>query len=178
MELKTIHQGTSLYSLAAINERCGALERRAAKVHGEYHKKTRQADIKYNGLDPEDPGMGPIQTRLHEFGKVEGLVFGPRGSASKAVGELIKKMAKSGAERRWRQMGARSVIEARGIVTNRMRRSFGITACLAAARLKRERLGFALGDGEAASKRRRAQQFSWWNWWAEYSARFGVGGGR
>ena len=73
-------------------------------------------------------------------------------------------------------MGARSISEARGIITNRIKRSFGITACLAAARLKRERLGIALGDGPAASKRRRDEQFKHWNWFKEYQAQFGGGG--
>ena len=54
----------------------------------------------------------------------------------------------------WRSMGARSVVGARGVIKNRLRRMIGINAARANAVLKRERLGIALGNGPNAYKRR------------------------
>ena len=135
--------------------RCGALEKRESGIHGEYHHKARRADEKFNGLHPQDPAMGPIQTRLDEFGPIRGLVVGPRGSASSGLHKLIGEIAEMGAERVWRKMGARSVLEARGILVNRIRRGIGIAASRAAATLMIERLGIARGDGKRAARCRR-----------------------
>ena len=51
-------------------------------------------------------------------------------------------------------MGARSVVGARGVIKNRLRRMIGINAAKANAVLKRERLGIALGNGPHAYRRR------------------------
>ena len=64
-------------------------------------------------------------------------------------------MAEIGAERKWRSMGSRSWVEARGVLTNSVRRGIGIVATRAAARLMIGRLGVARGDGRAAAQRRR-----------------------
>ena len=64
-------------------------------------------------------------------------------------------IAEVGAEISWRAMGARSVLEARSTLINHIRRTIGITASRAAARLMIERLGVARGDGREAAKRRR-----------------------
>ena len=52
-------------------------------------------------------------------------------------------------------MRARSISEAVACLKTRILRSVGITAVLAAARLKRERFGILLGGGKAAMKRRK-----------------------
>ena len=68
-------------------------------------------------------------------------------------------MAAVGAERRWRAIGARSVRGARSVFVSRIRRSIGITAVRAAAKLKRERLQlFLSGGGARAAGRRTAGQ--------------------
>ena len=67
---------------------------------------------------------------------------------------LFTQMAKVGAERKWRIMGARSIPEARAVLKRRITRMVGNFAIRAAARLKREVLGIALGGGNAAAKAR------------------------
>ena len=158
MELKTIHQSKNNYPNYAIRARCGALEKRAAKIHDEYHVKARRIDVTANGLDPEDGGMGPCQAHLAEYGKIWGLVIGPSGSVSSDVHKLIGEIAKTGAERKWQVMGARSQEEAQGVIKGALRRRLGITAARAAARLKIARIGIARGDGKAAAKRRKKGQ--------------------
>ena len=154
-ELKTIHQGRTWWTRRTIGTRCGALEKRQVKIPGEYHKKARNCDSNYNGWDAANPIPGPMQTRLAEFGPIKGLVVGPRGPASSGLHELMVQIAEVGAEISWRAMGARSVLEARSTLINRIRRTIGITASRAAARLMIERLGVARGDGREAAKRRR-----------------------
>ena len=100
-------------------------------------------------------GPGPVEQRLAEFGQTRALVFGPRGECSKDVLWLINYMAQTGGERRWRDMRARSISEAVACLKTRILRSVGITAVLAAARLKRERFGILLSGGKAAMKRRK-----------------------
>ena len=182
MELKTIHQSKTNYPNRAIRTRCGALERRASKIHGEYHTKARKIDIRANGLDPEDGGMGPCQTHLNEYGKIWGLVIGPSGSGSEDVHKLITAIAENGAERKWQVMGARSQKEARGVIKGEIRRRLGITAARAAARLKISRIGIARGDGEAASKRRKTGRDARRNvaeeWYYRYGPKAHVGGQR
>ena len=117
--------------------------------------------------------VGPFQARLEEFGRIWALVIGPRGSASADVHALIDHIAEVGTEYHWQSMGARSPIEARGIIKARLRRSFGICAVRAAARLKISRLGIALGFGKAAKKRRADAHHNQRTMDEEYYYRFG-----
>ena len=162
--------------------RGGALEKRADKIHAEYHAKARKIDVVANGLNPEDGGMGPCQAHLNEYGKIWGLVIGPSGSVSSDVHKLMDEIAKVGAERKWQVMGARSQEEARGVIKGAPCRRLGITAARAAARLKIARIGIARGDGKAASKRRKkgrdARRTEAEEWYYRYGPRAHVGGQR
>ena len=82
-------------------------------------------------------------------------------------------MAAVASERKWRHMRARSALEAKGVIKARITRSLGIAAVRAAARLKLDRLGLALGDGHAAANRRSAAFARERSWAFEYSQRFG-----
>ena len=164
-------QGKSYFDARSVEDRCGGVERRARRVPSEYRRKARKADREYNDWDAESNGPGPVESRLAGFGTVRALVFGPRGEVSKDVERLIRKAAEVGAERRWRLMGARSQQEARAALLFMMRRSIGITAVRANAKMMRERLGLVLGNGAAASKRRRCAKQkernvdnNYWNW--------------
>ena len=85
---------------------------------------------------------------------------------------MIKHFAELGAERTWRDMGARSQIEGRASITASLRRSLGITAARSAARLKSDRLGIALGDGKAAARRRAFSSRFSRSLWEEYYSHF------
>ena len=119
--------------------------------------------------------MGPMERRLNNFGQIRSLVIGPRGEGSKDIHRLINMTSEIAAEHRWREMGARSVDEARIVFRGRMRRSIGITAVREAAKLKRERLGIVLGDGKAAETRRRWGAHFSRKMQEEYYACFGCG---
>ena len=80
-------------------------------------------------------------------------------------------MAAIGAERKWQRMGARSALEARAVIKGRLRRSVGITAVVAEAMLRSDRLGIVLGDGSAAAKRRKEAKTRFWSWRQEMARR-------
>ena len=147
-------RGASYYNAATVLDRCGGVEKRARAIPVEYRRKARNVDIKFNDWDHAQ-GPGPVETRLNGYGAIRGLVFGARGESSKDVARLIKLTATIAAERRWRELGARSVGDARNAIMHSVRRSLGIVAVREAAKLKRERLGIVLGNGSAASERRR-----------------------
>jgi len=173
-ELKTIAQCKTWYTKAAVTrKRGGAVEKRAKKLDKEASKKARSIDIKYNGLNPQDPGMGPVQARLESFGRVRSFVAGPRGGLSADVHEFINGVAETGAERMWRRMGARSPVEAKGVIKERVTRSLAITAFRGYARLIAERLGIALGDGRKAYARRAYARDEMRDWSEEYERQYG-----
>ena len=60
----------------------------------------------------------------------------------------------------------------------RLRRSVGITAVVAEAMLRSDRLGIALGDGKASAKRRKEAKTRYWTWRDEMSRRGTPFGGR
>ena len=84
--------------------------------------------------------VGPVEQRLRTFPRVHGLAFGGYGEASGAVEALRRVVAREQAQRRWRQMGARSPTEAAGILASQLRRRWGIAACRAQAELTLRRL--------------------------------------
>jgi len=178
-ELKIVNHCPTYFRADTVNVRCGGVRRRASKVHKEYVNKCRKADVEYNGFDPSTGGKGPMERRLAEFGQVRALVIGPRGEGSDDLHRFVTITSEIAAERRWRGIGARNQQEARSVIKGRMIRSIGITAVREAARMKRERLGVALGDASAANRtRQRAGQFAR-TMREEYYASFGRGpGGR
>ena len=80
----------------------------------------------------------------------------PRGECSADLHELVRKCGEVTAERTWRKTGARNVYEAKASITEGIYRRLGIAAVLANARMKRERLGIAFGDGASAAATRNA----------------------
>lgn len=162
-ELKTVHHGKTYFNRRTVDIRNGGVEKRAGTINAEYQKKAREADRKWGpggGWDRGAQGPGPVEQRLAEFGQVRSLVVGPRGEVSKDMVWLVSAMATVGAERKWRTMGARSIPEARAVLKRRFTRMVGNFSIRAAARLKREVLGIALGGGAAAAKaRERAKRF-------------------
>ena len=123
---------------------CGPVERRADKVPGEYTKKARITDEKFNGC-PRNGPPGPVLRKLQEYGRVCPLVIGPFGEINGDFDKFIVELANFGAEGSWRQMGARSLKEARACNVAFVRRSVGICATRQNAQLKERALGMVVG---------------------------------
>ena len=66
-----------------------------------------------------------------------------------------------GAARSWRQMGARNVLEARGLIKKMALETLGIAAVRANARCKLDRAAAALGGLEGSAARRRSDRYNY-----------------
>ena len=87
------------------------------------------------------------------------LVVGSYGEASKDLLNLMHEIAKVGATRCWRDMGARDALEG----YTRLRRRLGITAVRARARMLVNRVNRVLDgpSGRLAAERRAANRSNW-----------------
>ena len=107
------------------------------------------------------PGeVGPVETKLHAYDPVRGLVFGARGEASPDVERLISQLAAKGAVHFWKEMRAASPVEARGALAWMLRRRIARTVLRENARLKLERMEQVGRGAAAAIDRRRAQHLA------------------
>ena len=86
-DTKCIHAGSTHYSTAAQRVRCGAVERRAAKVAVDYEANARRKDEKYNRTQRGE--VGPVLARLRTYPPVQGVVWGAYGESNKLVETLI-----------------------------------------------------------------------------------------
>ena len=134
-DVKTIHRGGCHYS-GGLNRRMqsGAVMGRAQKVNRDYLRAARNLDRRHSAA-----GTTPIEDRLKSFTEVRGLVFGAYGEASRDVHLLLGVCATEIAKKRWREMGARTLEEARGFIIGQLRRRIGLVAteAMASHRLNR-----------------------------------------
>mgnify|MGYP000476727423 CR=1 FL=1 len=170
-EYKCINTCASYHNSSTLKKRCGGVEKRASMINGEYIRKAKAADKKYNRFDNRNGAKGPMELRLQELGFVWGIISGPRGEVSKDLHKLVETLAKLAGERRWRELGARGVQDAQGHYSLYFRRTLGITLVRAQATLKRERLGLVLGGWNEASERRRQSEANYHSMREEYQAR-------
>ena len=165
-----------------------AVDRRADLLTGEYQLKARKTDWDYCGTPrppqtrPGEPQpvrqLGPVETKLNTFGRVNGWVFGAWGEASEDVHLLVQRLAKARLERlgtlpttRRRQVSRAAMLAA---LVGDVRRQLSLQAVRQQARLLIDKVA-TLGNGggaaahrrdwaveieTAAAKRRRAQEVS------------------
>jgi hypothetical protein len=158
-DLKTLHVGTSTYTNASLTKPQGAVNKRAGLIHRQYHGKLRKIDLNYNNA--QAGVTGPSQRKLAEFGRIRGFVIGAYGEISTDLKDYLKELAATGAEMTWRDMGARTETEARGLITGMLYRSIGIATVRGHARLKLDRLASMQGDAAEAARRRATGRFNW-----------------
>ena len=96
-DVKTINVGKTRYKASdnQLGKRAAAVDRRARAVHADYHRKARSIDTKYN--DTPAGVVGPVDSRLTEFGRIRGLAFGAFAESSTEVFDLIKTISTVGA---------------------------------------------------------------------------------
>ena len=165
-----------------------AVDRRADLLTSEYQAKARQTDWDYCGTprlpqvrqgEPQPVRqLGPVETKLNTFGRVNGWVFGAWGEASEDVHALFQRLAKARVERldtlptvRRRQVSRAALLAA---LVGDVRRQLSLQAVRQQARLLIDRIA-TVGNGAgaaaqrrdwavqleaAASRRRRAQEVS------------------
>ena len=142
-DIKTISFTTANYGGRKRTTPQLAVNTRACRVHNEYLRKARAADIRWNETPPG--AQGAIELRLNQFGTVTPFVFGFLGEASTAVHETIKHMAAVGSEHLWRPMGQTSQANAYGILLRKLIRTLGVAATRANARMRLRVLGTSVG---------------------------------
>ena len=99
---------------------------------------------------------------MTEFGRIRGFVFGAFGEASESVADFVRTVAVVGEARHWQDMGARSCVEAQGLIASEVWRGLGIEVVRSAAQLKLDRVSVMRGDFGAAEVRRSKGRASWW----------------
>ena len=141
---------------------CDAVRSRQQQVHTDALRKAKQVDAKYNGWDKNSDVPGPMTQRLADFGRVEGLVVGAHGEASKDLISLIRRITDRACETRFRQMGFQSPRSAKSTVKQQIYLSLGIEAVRGMARLRIQNLAAALAGSKstkaAAARRARAKR--------------------
>jgi hypothetical protein len=119
-ELKTINDCKSRFDLTNENKISGGVTTRQDLIHSEYVKKARMADLKYNHFDNTTGLKGPMELHLETYGKVQGLVLGPRGEGSPDLYRLLNRIANVGAEDCFQRIGLKDADEAKTLVMARI----------------------------------------------------------
>ena len=144
------------------------MDRRADGLTEVYGGKARSVDILYCGTPKPQKAMrgqpqpvrqiGPVETRLRTYGKVNGWVFGPWGEASLEVHGLVQRVARARVDVLDQQPGRRGSAKTREVqlssLVSWVRRQLSFLAVQQQQRLLLGRQQL-LGDGakEAAGRR-------------------------
>ena len=154
-DLKTVHAGGADYWSARARDdgQCGAVAERARRVQADYERHAASVDARTDVQRFNSGRQDAVMGALRALGPVRAAVWGNYGEASDDVHQLLDICADLASRARWRQLGARSVGEARGYFVQQLRRSWGLTAVRAFARHRLRRVQFV-----GAERRARAVQ--------------------
>jgi hypothetical protein len=105
----------------------GLPRQRANALDGEYLRKAKKLDQKFNNVKFDE--VGPVEEHLRSFQHrgqlVQRLVFGAFGDASQGSDVLVQDTATTGARKHWRKMQCKSPTEAFGSSSGRSRSCWG-----------------------------------------------------
>ena len=142
-DVKTIMAGGPTYrSARARDQQCGAVMERehhqvSHQVGPAYRRHAEQLDRAYSAA-----GRTPIADRLASFTEVRALVFGNYGELSCDCHALLELAATATARKRWGLMAARTMVEARGYIIQRLRQRMGIVCAREFARYRLRRVAY------------------------------------
>ena len=145
-------------TVAVASSRGGPLEYRASSVRAEYEAAAAALDARtaawYVRTGTAVPVGAPTAVDiLASFPPVRGLVFGSTAcGGSREVGILLAQAASSSAQRQWRSLGARSMLDARSFMISTLRSQVGFAAAVVHARLRLSRLELIGGSGRTAGR--------------------------
>ena len=167
-ELKCVNACVTWYPTPRPEDGTRAVDRRADGLTEVYAVKARDVDRLYCGT-PKPPKakrgtpqpvrqIGPVETKLLTFGRVNGWVFGPWGEASLEIHGLVQRLAKARLTILDQQPGPRGpakTSEAKlASLVSWIRRQLSFLAVQQQQRLLLERLQL-LGDGSRQAGKRR-----------------------
>ena len=158
-DVKTMTAGDK-YIQAAENRRNWAVKLRQDRVMKECSTHAKQLDIKYNGTNINE--VGPCETKLRNFGRVHGLIFGAYGEVSRDTQDIVEKMGEAQALRDWRVMGSRTPLEARAVLVETIINDLSLITLRSHARLLLDRIQLNLeGDFSDSQKRKDTTRDNW-----------------
>ena len=91
-DVKTMTAGDK-YAQAAKNKRNWAVKLRQGRVKRECQSQAKRLDMKYNDTSTNE--VGPCETKLRNYGRVRGLIFGAYGELSKDTHKIIEKIGEA-----------------------------------------------------------------------------------
>ena len=144
------------------------VDKRADQLNQEYIVKARKTDQEHGGVQPGT--VGPVERKLLNFPKVEGIVFGNWGEASEATHQLVEAIATSRArvaapQTRGRRGQILTEEGLKGLAVGYIRRKLSIAAVRAQSHSLLGRLE-GLGPGSAAAAGRRSKAMELERLWA------------
>ena len=158
-EIKCISSSQSRYKPSWTDR---GVDKRADQLHQEYVVKARKADQEHGGV-PQGV-VGAVERKLQSYPKVEGIVFGNWGEASKATHQLVEELASSRAriadpQTRGRRGQILSEEGIKGLAVGYIRRKLSIAAVKAQSYSLLGRLeGLGPGATAAAGRRKTAME--------------------
>ena len=137
------------------------VDKRADQLNQEYIEKARKVDQVHGGVQPGT--VGPVERKLLNFPKVEGIVFGNWGEASEATHQLVEALATSRAsvapQTRGRKGQTLTEEGLKSLAVGYLRRKISIAAVKAQSHSLLGRLeGLGPGSAAAAGRRNRAME--------------------
>ena len=137
------------------------MDKRADQLNQEYIEKARKVDQVHGGVQPGT--VGPVERKLLNFPKVEGIVFGNWGEASEATHQLVEALATSRAsvapQTRGRKGQTLTEEGLKSLAVGYLRRKISIAAVKAQSHSLLGRLeGLGPGSAAAAGRRNRAME--------------------
>ena len=148
-ELKFVSAGISWFPRGAKGK---GTDRRAAGLPQLYRKKLIPFDSKYHHTP--DGQTGPLVRRLESYGRLEGLVVGPWGDASKDLHNLVKVLGENKVAMQARATGREASENEQGIIISQIRKFLSTAFVRAQSLCLINRLAH-LGDGAKAAAGRR-----------------------
>jgi hypothetical protein len=141
-DLKFMGTGTNLFD--ADKEEGAAIETRATRINDEYQTAASKHDEKWNTTN--------ATTTLRTYGRVRGLVVGPRGELSKDLVDLIALAATAAGTKNWMELGEENASLARARYLRVFRRKIAVAAVRAQAICMSSRLEQALAQNAGGSR--------------------------
>ena len=154
-DVKTVPPGLSRHNQSTLRlchtKPCSVVETRQEQVHKEYVNKAKAIDRKNGAPEP-----GPALAHLESFGRVQGLVIGPRGEASSDLHALVERVCKVRAEKLV-QESSYTLQEAKAVVKRGVCRRLGATFVKHNMICMRQRISILSGGSRSARSRHRLQ---------------------
>ena len=129
-----------------------SVDKRAKLLQGEYKKKARDADRKYGGT--AEGTIGPVETKLLQYGDLQGLVVAAFGEGSEDLHRLVQIIAESTVNNMGLAWGREGTEAEMGKVVGQVRRMLSTVSVRAQAQCLLTRMS-NVGEGVGQAGKRR-----------------------